>query len=122
VVVPIVRRSLINATIAIAAAVPAQGLAWVLGLARACHQRKRIKTWLDGIPAVSYILTSLLWAFIVWRGSLYPAFGGAKNLRSSWGGPTLTGAWAVYLAITVGALLAGSLIIASASREIAKAR
>jgi hypothetical protein len=122
VVVPIVRRNLIDATMAIATAVPAQGLAWVLGRARASHQQERIKTWLDGIPAVSYILTSLLWALIVWRGLLYPTFGGAKNLRSSWGGPTLAGAWAVHLAITVAALLAVSLIIASASREFAKAR
>jgi hypothetical protein len=120
VVVPIVRHNLINATMAIATAVPAQGLAWVLGLARACHQQERIKNWLDGIPIGSYLLTSLLWALIVWRGLLYPAFGGAKNLRSSWGGPTLAGAWAVHLAITVAALLAGSLIIASASKEIAK--
>jgi ABC-type sugar transport system permease subunit len=121
VVVPIVRRSLINSTIAIATAVPAQGLSRLLGLARACHQQERIRRWLDGIPTGSYVLTSLLWALIVRRGLLYPAFGGAKNLRSSWGGPTLAGAWAVHLAITVGALLAVSLVIAWASREFAKA-
>jgi hypothetical protein len=117
-----VRRSLINATIAVATAVPAQALSWVLGLARAYHQRERIKRWLDGIPPGGYVLTTVLWALIVWRALLYPAFGGAKNLRSSWGGPTLGGAWATHLAITVGALLALSLVIAWASRGLAKAR
>jgi ABC-type sugar transport system permease subunit len=122
VAVQTVRQGLINATIAVAAAVPAQGLSRLLGLGRACHQRDRIRRWLDGIPTVSYILTSLLWALIVWRGLLYSALGGAKNLRSSWGGPTLAGAWATHLAITVGALLAVSLVIAWASRELTKAR
>jgi hypothetical protein len=110
-------RNVSHNTIAIAAAVPAQGLAWVAERIGASDQGRRIKTWLNGIPPGAYLLTALLWALVIWRGVLYPAFGGAKNLRSSWGGPTLAGAWAVHLAIAIGALVAGSLLIALTRRS-----
>jgi hypothetical protein len=110
-------RNVSHNTIAIAAAVPAQGLAWVAERVGASDKGRRIKTWLDGIPPGAYLLTALLWALVIWRGVLYPAFDGAKNLRSSWGGPTLAGAWAVHLAIVIGALFVVSLLIALTRRS-----
>ena len=47
-------------------------------------------------------------------GGHVSAFGGAKHLSSSWGGPTLAGAWVVHFAITIGALLVVSLALALA--------
>jgi hypothetical protein len=108
--------SICRETLAMATAVPARAVAWAAQRAGADDIGRRIKTWLDGIPTGAYLLTALLWMLVIWRGVLYPAFGGAKHLSKSWGGPTLAGAWAVHFALTIGALLVVSLAVALARR------
>jgi hypothetical protein len=93
-------------------------VAWVARRAGAFDKGQRIKNWLNCIPIDAYILTALVWALIIWRGAMYPAFGSEKHLSSSWGGPTLAGAWAVHFAITIGALLVVSLALALAHKAL----
>jgi hypothetical protein len=109
-------RSIVRQTAAIAAAVPAQVVALAAGGIGAHGQAERIRSWLDGVSALAYVLTTLLWVLVFWRGLLYPAFGGAKNLEESWGGPMLAGAWAVHLGITVAALFVVSSALALRQR------
>jgi hypothetical protein len=97
---------------AIAAAVPAQVVALAADTTGAHGQAKRIRSWLDGVSTLAYVLTMLLWVLVFWRGILYPAFGGAKNLARSWGGPMLAGAWVVHLGIIIAALLVVSSALA----------
>jgi hypothetical protein len=60
---------------------------------------------------VCLVLTGPLWLIVVLRGVLYPLIE-ADDLRDSWGGPTLAGAWAVHFALGVAILLAASFVLA----------
>jgi hypothetical protein len=115
--VPDVEQSVTSETVAIAAATPAQVVAFAADGTGAHGPAERIRCCLDGVSIVDYVLTTGLWGVVFWRGILCPAFGGANNLRASWGGPTLAGAWAVHLGIFVGALLLGSFAFALAHRR-----
>jgi hypothetical protein len=116
------RRSVARDTIVIATVVPAQVIAWAADAARWHDRANRLRDWCAGVPIVAYGVTTVLWVVVVWRGALYPAFGGARNLRASWGGPTLAGAWAVHFAIAAGALLVASLALAWLRKTRARQR
>jgi hypothetical protein len=102
-------------TIAIATAVPAKTFAWAAERAGAHGLGQRIKSWFEGIPAGTDLLTTLLWLLIIWGGVLYPISGDAAH--AALGGPTLAGAWAVHLATTLGVLLVASLLRALTHRR-----
>jgi len=105
-------RGILARTVVIAAASPARAVALAADAAGAGGRADRIKGRLEGVSGLAYILTTLLWVLVLWRGILYPVFGGAKDLAASWGGPTLAGAWAAHLGLTVAALFVVSFVLA----------
>lgn len=104
------RRPLAS-TALVAVALPlriAQWIAWALGAA-SCAARLRALT--AGIPLVAYMLTGVVWVPVFVSGIFYPILD-AGNLKNSWGGPTLIGAWVTHLALGVGLLFAVSFLFA----------
>jgi lysylphosphatidylglycerol synthetase-like protein (DUF2156 family) len=106
-----VRRGLAGRTLVVSTALPAVVLGWVAGVAHREDLAARLRGWAAEVSRVALVLTAPVWLLVVLRGILYPVFGG-DDLRNSWGGPTLVGAWAAHLAVGVAALLALSAILA----------
>lgn len=91
-------------TIVVAAAVPARVTAWVFGGLGATTYPSKLRNVTMSIPVVAYVMTAFVWAIEIYSGILYPVFDDG-NLRNSWGGPTLAGAWITHVAVGIGALL-----------------
>jgi len=91
-------RGLVKKTIVVATALPVAGFAQVADATKRQDVATRLRSWADGTSRGTLAVTVPLWLIVVLRGVLYPAFG-AGDLRNSWGGPTLAGAWAVHLAV-----------------------
>jgi hypothetical protein len=113
----------IEATIVTATACPALAVAGVACVTGRKGSALRLRRWAGGVPPFSLLVTAVLWIGLLWSGALYPVFD-AGNLRYSWGGPTLVGAWAVHLLIWIAGLLGISFLLAlwrspdAASREL----
>ena len=64
-------------------------------------------SWADGVlgthTIASYLVTGIVWVPLIVNGIFYPVFD-ADNLKNSWGGPTLAGAWVTHFAIGIGVL------------------
>ena len=104
-------RRLVTNTLVVATALPAVIIA---GIATAMHHVElaaRLQQRAVGVSVAFLVLTGPLWLIVAWRGVLYPLVG-ADDLRDSWGGPTLAGAWAAHLGLGVAILLAVSFVLA----------
>lgn len=91
-------------TIVVAAAVPTRIAAWILGGLGRTARSGKLRNLTSGIPVAAYAVTAIVWVGQIPTGTLYPVFD-ADDLRHSWGGPTLAGAWATHLALWMGILL-----------------
>jgi hypothetical protein len=105
------RRGLGMDTIVVATALPAVIVAGIATATNRVELAARLGKRAGGVSMVSLVLTGPLWLIVVLRGVLYPLIG-ADDLRDSWGGPTLAGAWAAHFALGVAILLAVSFILA----------
>jgi hypothetical protein len=95
----------------VATALPAVIMAGIATAANHVELAARLRQRAAGVSVVSLVLTGLLWLIIVLRGVLYPVTG-ADDLKDSWGGPTLVGAWAAHLGLGIVILLAVSFVLA----------
>lgn len=95
----------------VAMALPTVGLARAADIGHRGDLAMRLRRRSAGVSRVALVVTAPFWLIVLFRGVLYPAFGG-DDLEGSWGGPTLVGAWAVHLAIGVAALIAVSAVLA----------
>jgi hypothetical protein len=105
------RRGLGMDTIVVATALPAVIVAGIATATNRVELAARLGKRAGGVSMVCLVLTGPLCLIAVLRGVLYPLIG-ADDLRDSWGGPTLVGAWAVHFALGVAILLAASFVLA----------
>jgi len=103
----------------VAAVLPIRIASWIAAGAGAAGAAGRLRALTYGIPAAAYVATGLVWLPLVADGILYPLFDSA-NLKNSWGGPTLIGAWAVHFVLGLALLLAVSLPFALWQRRSAR--
>jgi hypothetical protein len=104
-------RGLARTTVVVATALPVLGLARLAAATKRYDIAARLRVWADATSLVAFVVTAPLWLILVLRGVLYPTFG-SGDLRNSWGGPTMAGAWAAHLAVCVGMLLTASFLLA----------
>jgi hypothetical protein len=97
------RRFVVN-SIVVAFVLPLRIAAWAAGGLGANRSASRLRTLTAGVPIAAYIVTGVVWFFLLHSGIFYPVFD-AGDLQNSWGGPSLVGAWAVHLALALGLLL-----------------
>ena len=97
-------RRTLRGTLVVAVSVPTRVAAWFLGGLGATTCSGRLRNLTSGIPVTAYVVTAIVWVVQIPGGSLYPVFD-ASNLRNSWGGPTLAGAWVTHFALGMGILL-----------------
>lgn len=76
----------------------------------------RLRARAASVPVASRLGTIPFWLIVVLRGLLYPTMAG--DPATSWGGPTLVGAWVVHLLIALAMLLALSLGLAWLERQL----
>ena len=104
------RRLVVN-SIVVAFVLPLRIAAWAAGRLGADRSAARLRALTAGVPIAAYVVTGVVWFFLLHSGIFYPVFD-AENLQSSWGGPTLVGAWVVHLALALGFLLVVALPLA----------
>ena len=97
-------RRLVVSTIVVAFVLPLRVAAWAAGGLGADRSAARLRALTAGAPIAAYVVTGVVWFFLLHSGIFYPVFD-AGNLQNSWGGPTLVGAWVVHLALALGLLL-----------------
>ena len=92
-------------TVVVAFVLPLRVAAWAAGALGVDNSATRLRAPTVGVPIAAYVVTGVVWFPLLVSGIFYPVFD-AGNLRSSWGGPTLVGAWVTHLAPAFGLLLA----------------
>jgi len=97
-------HQLVVSTIVVAFVLPLRIAAMASGRPGAGRSATRLRAVTAGVPIAAYIVTGVAWFFLLHSGIFYPVFD-AGDLQNSWNGPTLAGAWAVHLALTLGLLL-----------------
>ena len=97
-------RRTLKGTIVVAVAVPTRVAAWILGGLGATTCSGKLCNPTSGVPLAAYVVTAIVWVLQIRSGILYPVFD-ASNLRNSWGGPSLAGAWVTHFALGTGILL-----------------
>ena|SRR5262245_23126871 len=107
----------IDGTLVVASALPVRVVSWIARAVGAEATAARLRRLTTDVPVAAYLVTGVVWAFLLPNGILYPVFDRA-NLDHSWGGPTLIGAWAVHLALGVGVLLLVALPFAMWRRPV----
>jgi len=97
-------RRLAVSSIVVPFVLPVRIAAWAAGGLGADRSATRLRALTAGAPVAAYVVTGVAWFFLLHSGIFYPVFD-AGDLQSSWGGPTLAGAWVVHLALALGLLL-----------------
>jgi hypothetical protein len=97
-------RRTLKATIVVAVALPMRLAAWIVRWLGATATPGKLRNLTSGIPVAAYVVTGIVWVLQIRSGILYPVFD-AGNLRNSWGGPTLAGAWVTHFALGLAILL-----------------
>jgi ABC-type lipoprotein export system ATPase subunit len=97
------RRLVVN-SIVVAFVLPLRITAWAAGGLGADRSATQLRALTAGVPIAAYVVTGVVWFFLLHSGIFYPVFD-AGNLQNSWGGPTLAGAWVVHLALALALLL-----------------
>jgi len=100
--------SLVKGTLLVAGALPIRVASWIATLFGAGTAARRLRLLTTGIHLAAYLVTGLVWAFLLPDGVLYPIFDSA-NLEHSWGGPSLACAWVVHFLLGAVVLLIVSL-------------
>jgi hypothetical protein len=95
---------LVANAIVVALVLPLRIAAWAARALGAEHGAARLRALTAGVPTAAYLVTGVVWFLLLHSGIFYPVFD-AGDLRGSWGGPTLLGAWLVHLALSLALLL-----------------
>ncbi len=97
------RRLVVNTNV-VAFVLPLRIAAWIAACLGADGSATRLRALTARVAIAAYVVTGVVWFFLLHSGIFYPLFD-AGDLQNSWGGPTLVGAWVVHLSLDLGLLL-----------------
>lgn len=104
------KRQLVVSTVVVAFVIPLRVAMWCAGALGAKARATWLRARTAGVPIVAYVVTGLA-SLLVVSTVFYPVWD-AGNLQTSWGGPTLVGAWLTHAALALAVLLVIALALA----------